>query len=41
VDPAFAEGHVLEGRAGRVDRVMCNAFGFAGVNCSFILGRAS
>jgi 3-oxoacyl-[acyl-carrier-protein] synthase-1 len=41
LDPAFAAGHLLEGRAGRVERVMCNAFGFAGVNCSFILGRAS
>jgi 3-oxoacyl-[acyl-carrier-protein] synthase-1 len=39
LDPAFAEGHLLAGRAGPVRRVMCNAFGFAGVNCSFILGR--
>jgi len=41
LDPAFAAGHVIEGRAGRVERVMCNAFGFAGVNCSVILGRAA
>jgi 3-oxoacyl-[acyl-carrier-protein] synthase I len=38
LDPAFAEGHLLAGRVGRVERVMCNAFGFGGVNCSFILG---
>jgi 3-oxoacyl-[acyl-carrier-protein] synthase-1 len=41
LDPAFAQGHVLAGRAASVDRVMCNAFGFGGVNCSFILGRAA
>jgi 3-oxoacyl-[acyl-carrier-protein] synthase-1 len=40
LDRAFAEGHVLAGRSARVDRVMCNAFGFGGVNCSFVLGRA-
>jgi 3-oxoacyl-[acyl-carrier-protein] synthase-1 len=39
LDPAFAEGHVLAGRNARVERVMCNAFGFGGVNCSFIIGR--
>lgn len=39
LDPAFADGHLLAGRAGRVERVMCNVFGFGGVNCSFILGR--
>lgn len=41
LDPAFAQGHVLAGRPGGVERVMCNAFGFGGVNCSFILGRAA
>jgi 3-oxoacyl-[acyl-carrier-protein] synthase I len=41
LDPTFAAGHVLDGRAARVDRVMCNAFGFGGVNCSLILGRAA
>jgi 3-oxoacyl-[acyl-carrier-protein] synthase I len=41
LDPTFAAGHVLYGRAARVDRVMCNAFGFGGVNCSLILGRAA
>jgi len=41
LDPTFASGHVLEGRVARVDRVMCNAFGFGGVNCSLILGRAA
>ena len=40
LDPGFAEGHVLAGRNARVDRVLCNAFGFGGVNCSFVLGRA-
>lgn len=40
-DPSFAEGHVLTGQSAKVDRVMCNAFGFGGVNCSFVLGRAS
>ncbi len=39
LDPAFADGHLLAGRTARVDRVMCNAFGFGGVNCSFILGH--
>ena len=38
VDPAFAAGHVLIGRPARVQKVMCNAFGFGGVNCSFIIG---
>lgn len=39
LDPHFAPGHVLTGRPAKVDRVMCNAFGFGGVNCSIILGR--
>ncbi|MDE1906629.1 MAG: beta-ketoacyl-ACP synthase [Rhodospirillales bacterium] len=39
LDPAFASGHVLAGRHAAVQHVMCNAFGFGGVNCSFILGR--
>ncbi|WP_298224738.1 beta-ketoacyl-[acyl-carrier-protein] synthase family protein [Acidocella sp.] len=38
LDPAFAPGHLLTGRATKARRVMCNAFGFGGVNCSFILG---
>lgn len=38
--PGFSEGHVLVGRSAKVERVMCNAFGFGGVNCSFVLGRA-
>ena len=37
--PAFAPGHVLAGRRAEIRHVMCNAFGFGGVNCSFILGR--
>ena len=38
LDPTCAPGHVLVGRRAPVRRVMCNAFGFGGVNCSFILG---
>ncbi len=41
LDPGFAAGHVLTGREGKVDRIMCNAFGFGGVNCSIILGRVA
>ncbi len=37
--PGFATGHLLAGRTAPVRRVMCNAFGFGGVNCSFILGQ--
>jgi 3-oxoacyl-[acyl-carrier-protein] synthase-1 len=40
LDAGFAPGHVPVGRAAPVRRVMCNAFGFGGVNCSFILGGA-
>ncbi|MDE1883860.1 MAG: beta-ketoacyl-ACP synthase [Rhodospirillales bacterium] len=39
LDTGFARGHVLAGRPAPVRLVMCNAFGFGGVNCSFILGR--
>jgi 3-oxoacyl-[acyl-carrier-protein] synthase-1 len=41
LDQGFAAGHVLTGREARVDRMMCNAFGFGGVNCSIILGRVA
>ncbi|MBB5373933.1 beta-ketoacyl-ACP synthase [Acidocella aromatica] len=41
VDPGFASDYLLEGREARVDRVLCNAFGFGGVNCSLVLGRAA
>jgi 3-oxoacyl-[acyl-carrier-protein] synthase-1 len=41
LDLGFAAGHLLGGRAASVDRVMCNAFGFGGVNCSIVLGHAA
>ncbi len=41
LDPAFKSQYVLEGRAARINRVMSNSFGFGGVNCSLILGRAA
>lgn len=37
--PGFAAGHLLAGHPAPVRRVMCNAFGFGGVNCSVIFGR--
>jgi 3-oxoacyl-[acyl-carrier-protein] synthase-1 len=40
VDPAFRSRYVLAPQAARVDRVMSNSFGFGGVNCSLVLGRA-
>jgi 3-oxoacyl-[acyl-carrier-protein] synthase-1 len=40
VDPALRSGYILEGRPARVDRVVSNSFGFGGVNCSLLLGRA-
>jgi 3-oxoacyl-[acyl-carrier-protein] synthase-1 len=40
VDPAFRSQYVLAPRAARVDVVMSNSFGFGGVNCSLVLGRA-
>jgi len=40
VDPAFASGYLLNARAAPVDVVMSNSFGFGGVNCSLVLGRA-
>jgi 3-oxoacyl-[acyl-carrier-protein] synthase I len=41
VDPAFGSHYLREGQAARIDRAMSNAFGFGGVNCSLVLGRAS
>jgi 3-oxoacyl-[acyl-carrier-protein] synthase-1 len=41
VDPGFVSQYLLEGREARVNRVLCNAFGFGGVNCSLVLGRAA
>ena len=40
VDPAFKSHYLVEGRRGRIDRVMSNSFGFGGANCSLLLGRA-
>jgi len=41
VDPDFGINYVLEGRPARINRVLSNAFGFGGVNCSLVLGRAA
>jgi 3-oxoacyl-[acyl-carrier-protein] synthase-1 len=41
VDPAFSSHYVSAGQEARISRVLCNAFGFGGVNCSLILGRAA
>jgi 3-oxoacyl-[acyl-carrier-protein] synthase-1 len=40
VDPAFQSNYVLEGRAAPINTVLSNSFGFGGVNCSLVLGRA-
>ena len=40
VDPGFKSNYVAEGQAARIDRVLSNSFGFGGVNCSLLLGRA-
>jgi 3-oxoacyl-[acyl-carrier-protein] synthase-1 len=40
LDPGFRVQYVSAGRAARIERVMSNSFGFGGVNCSLILGRA-
>ena len=39
IDPAFRSHYLCAGERRRVDRVMSNSFGFAGANCSLILGR--
>ena len=41
VDPDFCSQYLLEGRDAPVGHVLCNAFGFGGVNCSLVLGRAA
>lgn len=41
LDPGFGSGYVLTGRNARINRVLINAFGFGGVNCSLVLGRAA
>ncbi|MGQ0578709.1 MAG: beta-ketoacyl-[acyl-carrier-protein] synthase family protein [Betaproteobacteria bacterium] len=40
VDAAMGLRYLLENETGTVDRVMSNAFGFGGTNCSLVLGRA-
>jgi 3-oxoacyl-[acyl-carrier-protein] synthase-1 len=40
VDPAFKSHYVREGREARINLVLSNSFGFGGVNCSLVLGRA-
>ncbi|OYV42719.1 MAG: hypothetical protein B7Z75_11585 [Acidocella sp. 20-57-95] len=40
VDRSFGSQYVLAGRPARIRRVISNAFGFGGVNCSLVLGRA-
>jgi len=40
LDPACRSQYVLQPRAAQVDVVMSNSFGFGGVNCSLVLGRA-
>jgi len=40
IDPIFRSHYLCAGERGRVDHVMSNSFGFAGANCSLVLGRA-
>jgi 3-oxoacyl-[acyl-carrier-protein] synthase-1 len=40
IDPAFTSRYLLKCRSAPVDVVMSNSFGFGGVNCSLVLGRA-
>ncbi|HEY1503254.1 MAG TPA: beta-ketoacyl-[acyl-carrier-protein] synthase family protein [Stellaceae bacterium] len=40
IDPAFGSHYLLASERNRVDRVISNSFGFAGANCSLVLGRA-
>ena len=39
VDPAMGLRYLLENETASADRVMSNAFGFGGTNCSLVLGR--
>lgn len=41
IDPDFRSNYLRTSRAARITRAMSNAFGFGGVNCSLVLGRAS
>lgn len=40
IDPAFRSHYRCASEPTRIDRVMSNSFGFAGANCSLVLGRA-
>jgi len=40
LDPAMGLRYLLDNETVSVDRVMSNAFGFGGTNCSLVLGRA-
>jgi 3-oxoacyl-[acyl-carrier-protein] synthase-1 len=40
IDPTFRSHYLCAGKRGPIDRVMSNSFGFAGANCSLVLGRA-
>lgn len=40
VDPAMGLRYLLENEPASADRVMSNAFGFGGTNCSLVLGHA-
>lgn len=40
LDPGFRVQYLTQGRAARLENVISNSFGFGGVNCSIILGRA-
>lgn len=39
LDPSLQSGYLMENRAHSVNRVMSNAFGFGGCNCSLVFGR--
>jgi 3-oxoacyl-[acyl-carrier-protein] synthase-1 len=40
LDPTMGLRYLLDNETVSVDRVMSNAFGFGGTNCSLVLGRA-
>lgn len=40
LDPNFRVQYVTQGRVARIHQVISNSFGFGGVNCSLVLGRA-
>lgn len=41
IDPSFGSHYVLDGQPARIGRAISNSFGFGGVNCSLVLGRAA